>query len=153
MNAHITGSEIDYSMADVADLVAIRAMLSQNGLPHEDVSCHLPNIVVARREGGVVGTAALELYGTSALLRSVCVQQQYRSLGVATRLCDLASAQARKMGVTHLYLLTTTASRFFEARGFRRCARDSVPAPIAATQEFLTLCPASAICLSVQLSH
>lgn len=152
-NMRSNAPSFSYSMAQAGDLAAVHDLLSQNGLPHEDVDRHLPNMVLARDEGNLVGTAALELYGTHALLRSVCVRQQYRSLGVAKRLCGLASSHARNMGATHLYLLTTTAAQFFEARGFRHCPRDAVPTAIAATQEFRSLCPASAVCLSLQLSE
>ena len=152
MNAQVNSSSFSYSMAEPGDLAGIRALLSQYELPHEDVDPHLLNMIVAKKDAHLVGTAAVELHGTAALLRSVCVAQRCRSLGVATHLCDLVSAHAQSLGATHLYLLTTTAARFFEARGFSHCARDSVPADIRATTEFLGLCPASAACLVLQMS-
>ena len=84
------------------DLLSVCELLSESGLAHEDISLHLPHTAVAKIEGHLVGTAAIEPYGAAALLRSVCVQKQYRSLGVATRLCDLVSAYARNLGATHL---------------------------------------------------
>jgi amino-acid N-acetyltransferase len=49
-------------------------------------------------------------------------------------------------------VLTTTAERFCAARGFERIDRGDVPGPIAATAEFRTLCPASAVCLRLRVS-
>jgi N-acetylglutamate synthase-like GNAT family acetyltransferase len=50
--------------------------------------------------------------------------------------------------VRQFYLLTTTAEAFFARRGFRKIARQSVPAAIGDTREFKSLCPSSAICMT-----
>jgi N-acetylglutamate synthase-like GNAT family acetyltransferase len=54
----------------------------------------------------------------------------------------IADAEAR--GIRALYLLTTTAERYFPSFGFRPITRDEVPADIRATAEFQGACPASA---------
>ena len=151
MSTQMNSSAPDYSMAKATDLAAVVELLSQNGLPHEDISPHLTNMVVAKINGRLVGTAAVELHGNAALLRSVCVAKDHRVLGVASQLCELVCAHARNMGVTTLYLLTTTAEGFFGARGFRPSDRNLVPPAIRQTREFLSLCPASAACLKRQL--
>jgi amino-acid N-acetyltransferase len=58
---------------------------------------------------------------------------------------------AQSQGMAHLYLLTTTAVDFFVGQGYRRIARDAVPAPIQATEEFRSICPDSAVCLETTL--
>jgi amino-acid N-acetyltransferase len=54
----------------------------------------------------------------------------------------IADAEAR--GIRALYLLTTTAERYFPSFGFRPITRDAVPAEVRATVEFQSACPASA---------
>ena len=53
-------------------------------------------------------------------------------------------AEAGKLGLADVYLLTETAAPFFAALGFAPCAREAAPAEIAATRQFAELCPASA---------
>ena len=57
----------------------------------------------------------------------------------------IAAAQAR--GVTALYLLTTTATTFFQRVGYTAHDRANVPPSIAAATEFSSLCPDTADCL------
>jgi amino-acid N-acetyltransferase len=106
---------------------------------------------VARQDSEVVGTAALELYADGALLRSVAVepQQQGRRLGHA--LTEAALRLARDHGVDTVFLLTTTAERFFPKFGFEPIAREDVPASVRASIEFQSACPASAIVMRKRL--
>jgi amino-acid N-acetyltransferase len=52
--------------------------------------------------------------------------------------------EARARGARAIYLLTEASVDFFTGLGYAPCARDRVPAAIAATAEFAKLCPASA---------
>jgi amino-acid N-acetyltransferase len=71
----------------------------------------------------------LELFGSVALLRSLVVSERAR-------------------GVHTIYLLTTTAEKFFQRRGFARTDRASAPPAIRATREFAGICPASSAFMS-----
>lgn len=51
-----------------------------------------------------------------------------------------------------MYLLTTTAERYFPSLGFRVTPRDAVPDEIRATGEFKGACPASATVMCRPLS-
>jgi amino-acid N-acetyltransferase len=51
-------------------------------------------------------------------------------------------------GVRRWWLLTTTAEKFFAARGFVRIERSVAPAAIRGTGQFLGGCCASAVCLT-----
>jgi len=53
------------------ELPGILELLQEAGLPPDGLADHLSTTLVARQEGRVVGSAALELYGRAALLRSV----------------------------------------------------------------------------------
>ena len=56
-------------------------------------------------------------------------------------------ARARGLGITRLYLLTTTAQSWFRLLGFRSVLRDEVPEGIRGTEQFRTLCPSTAACM------
>ncbi|MEQ8534295.1 MAG: tyrosine protein phosphatase, partial [Imperialibacter sp.] len=52
---------------------------------------------------------------------------------------------AARNGITELYLLTTTASKFFERIGYKVADRNTAPDAIKNTSEFSDLCPSSAV--------
>lgn len=141
---------IETARAD--DAAAIRALLRQAGLPHEDFAAHLADFLVTRRGGIVVGAVGFERHGRDALLRSLVVTPALRGAGLGGRLVDQLSARARAAGLDRFYLLTTTAERFFGARGFAQVDRKTVPAAVAATPEFQGLCPASAVCMAREIA-
>jgi amino-acid N-acetyltransferase len=119
-------------------------LLVASGLPttglREDVACAF----VARRSGHVVGLAALEVYEDAALLRSVAVDQGDRGSGVARLLVERALAEAIARDLPAVYLLTTTAERYFPRFGFGIVPRDSVPTSVRQSIAFRSACPASA---------
>jgi amino-acid N-acetyltransferase len=57
------------------ELPQILELLDEIGPPQDGRECHLSTTLVARLEGRVVGSAAHELYGPAALLRSVAVRR------------------------------------------------------------------------------
>jgi amino-acid N-acetyltransferase len=136
------------SAAAPNDEAAIVALLREAELPHEDFAGHLAHFLVARREGTVVGAVGFERHGRSALLRSLVVAPALRGNGLGDQLVRRLAAVARRKKVERFYLLTTTAEAFFARRGFQKIARQAVPAAIAATREFNSLCPVSAVCMT-----
>lgn len=122
----------------------VAVLLRRAGLPSEGLEAHRATLLVARRGSQLVGCAALELYGTSALLRSVAVEESQRGAGLGIRLTQAALALGRRLGVERFYLLTDTAREFFPRFGFREIARDEVDPAVLVSEEFRSLCPASA---------
>ena len=139
---------IAISVAAPDDAAAIAALLRDAELPHEDFAGHLAHFLVARRAGAVVGAVGFERHGRSALLRSLVVAPALRGNGLGDQLVRRLAAVARRKKVERFYLLTTTAEAFFAERGFQKIARQAVPAAIAATREFNSLCPVSAVCMT-----
>jgi amino-acid N-acetyltransferase len=93
----------------------------------------------------------LELYGDVALLRSLVVARQARSNGAGAALTEAAERLAVESGVNIVYLLTTTAERFFSARGYQKIDRAQAPKAIQGTSQFSGLCPSSAVLMMKQL--
>ncbi len=139
--------------AKLADLPSIRALLAAAGLPGEDLApAHLDSFWVGHDAAGLLAVVGLEPRGRAALVRSLAVRADGRGQGIGAALLAHAEAQARAMGVEALYLLTTTAERFFATRGYAGTERDAAPPEIRATAEFAVLCPASAVCMSKRLA-
>ena len=86
---------VDLELAEAEDLDAVLALLSENDLPLDGLADHLGTLLVARRAGRVIGSAALELYPDGALLRSVVVQAASRSLRLGRALTDAALEEIR----------------------------------------------------------
>jgi len=66
-----------------------------------------------------------------------------RGTGLGSALVAHAESHARSEGISTLYLLTTTAERFFAARGYVAAERAAAPATIRDTREFADICPIS----------
>lgn len=130
--------------ATSADLPAVEELLVESGLPLDGVREALPTFVVAQAGDDLVGVAGLEVCRDNALLRSVAVRPEWRSHGVGRALVTRVIDDAESRGLHALYLLTTTAERYFPSFGFHEIVRDAVPDDVRATAEFRSACPASA---------
>jgi amino-acid N-acetyltransferase len=124
---------------------AIIALLSAEKLPTIDLPETLDNFIAAIEDAEVIGVAGLEIYGSFGLLRSVAVRSDFRSQGIAAKLLRRIDALASLKGITEIYLLTETASDYFERKTFRRIDRAEVPEELQQSSEFSHVCPQSAI--------
>jgi amino-acid N-acetyltransferase len=95
----------------------------------------------------VVGAVGLEFYGPDALLRSAVVSRELRGSGLGGVLIARLLAQAEARGVRGVYLLTTTAERYFPRFGFERIDRAEIPEAVRQSDEFREACPASAVAM------
>jgi nucleoside-diphosphate-sugar epimerase/N-acetylglutamate synthase-like GNAT family acetyltransferase len=137
--------------ARAADVPAIIRLLEENDLPVAGLTEHLVTTLVAQADVGLVGCAAVELYGAAGLLRSVAVDGARRGEGLGHRLTQAALDLAGAHGVNTVYLLTTTAGAFFPRFGFRQITRDQVNPAVQRSVEFTTACPASAVAMRADL--
>ena len=128
------------------------ALLASARLPTEDLTeAHCEHFFFSGSAKQPTGLVGLELFGDVALLRSLVVSEASRGKGEGAALLEHAERHARARGVRELYLLTTTAEKFFEKHGFVRAARDAAPAAISGTREFAGICPASSAFMSRRL--
>lgn len=137
--------QITIETAQPGDRTEILQLLERSGLPVDGILDHFGTALVARADGRVVGTAALEVYRDGALLRSVAVDEAVRGSGIGHRLTEAALELATQLKIPAVYLLTTTAERYFPKFAFREISRDQVPATVQESVEFRSACPASAI--------
>lgn len=126
------------------DAQDVLRLLEQNHLPIDGLRDHLATTLVARRGGHIVGSAALEVYPDGALLRSLAVAPEAQGRGLGHELTDAAIRMAEALHVPDIFLLTTTAERYFPKFGFERIARTDVPITVQTSIEFTSACPSSA---------
>lgn len=136
---------MEYAQATKSDLDKIQLLLKRYDLPASDCSPHLDNFITAKENGVLVAVGGFEHSGQHGLLRSFAVHQKYRGRGIAEHIFKALCERAATLGISGLYLLTTTASDYFERLGFTECAREDCPESIKQTKQFSELCPDSAI--------
>jgi amino-acid N-acetyltransferase len=119
-------------------------LLKKNNLPTEDIS-EATSLFVVEEDNSVIGTIALEYAGPEGLLRSLAVAEEHRQNGVGGELVSFIEAYGKRQGIKNLYLLTTTAEKFFAKRGYAVVERSSVSPFIQNSSEFASVCPSTAV--------
>ena len=145
-----------HMIQDQIALEKLQKFLQSNKLPHQDIQ----NVPAKERlflgyyddAGELIGSGGLELYGDSALLRSVAVKENVRGKELGKKIVDDLVRQAKNSQINNIFLLTETAKDFFTKKGFTIVSRDEVPANVRASSEFTDVCPTSAICMFYKLS-
>jgi amino-acid N-acetyltransferase len=138
------GQCVELRTATPADLPDVLSLLKRSNLPTAGVAEEFGQFLVAESGGTLVGVVGLELYGSSALLRSAAVDEGWRLSGVGRVLVERALDLARERGLEDVYLLTTSADQYFPRFGFVCVERDNVAAGVRSSLEFTSACPESA---------
>ncbi|HFJ0421571.1 TPA: arsenic resistance N-acetyltransferase ArsN2 [Pseudomonas aeruginosa] len=134
MDTPIAGSDTSFITA-----------LQEAGLPTDDLtepgrSFFAYDTVTGER----VGYGGFECMGRDVLVRSLVVLPHVRQRGLGVGMLALLLRRAFDKGGREAWLLTSTASPFFERAGFKQVERSSAPPAILATRQAVSLCPASA---------
>lgn len=137
--------------ATTADLSAVENLLRASDLPTDGVREHFSSFVVADDDGAIAGAIGLEKYGSVALLRSAVVAPDHRGTGIGRLLVEQLLERAEETGIDQLYLLTTTAEKYFPRFGFTRVTRSDVPSAVKASAEFRGACPDTAAVMTRHL--
>jgi amino-acid N-acetyltransferase len=136
---------IDIEPARPEDVDDVLRLLSGHQLPPDGLRDHVGTLLVARQDGRIVGSVALEMYADSALLRSVAVAPTLQRQQLGRGLTEAAIRLAQDRRVPAIYLLTTTAADYFPRFGFERITRADVPTGVQQSVEFTSACPSTAI--------
>jgi len=122
----------------------ILSLLNDVDLPGEGVKNHISNFLTLKGDDGPDvapwGCVGLEIYGDSALLRSLAIAPECQGKGLGTVLTEAIIDNARDKGINTLFLLTDTAEDFFRRFGFRIVERELVPEDVRTSIEFTKLC-------------
>jgi amino-acid N-acetyltransferase len=141
--------EISYRKAYVSETDAIRSLLEKSELPTESLGRNTTEFFVAESAGRIVGVAGFEFYGNDALLRSVAIPADLQNRGIGSRMVDWMLAHAKSRGTRRIVLLTDTAKKFFERKGFEVTDRSAIRnEAMTSSSEFTHACPVSAVCMT-----
>ncbi len=136
-----------------ADYDTVARLLESASLPTLGVADHFSNFLVVENSNGIVGAIGLEVYDDVGLLRSAVVDASMQNKGVGSLLYENLLRHAKTLGVRRLILLTNTAEKYFEKKGFRRIDQNSVTGPIRQSAEFSGACPSHAACMELILKE
>jgi protein-tyrosine-phosphatase/N-acetylglutamate synthase-like GNAT family acetyltransferase len=144
--------------ATIDDRMAIESLLADANLPLDGLdqlgADKFPEGFAVARVAGqreIVGTAGIERWGMSSLLRSVAVARPHRGNHIGEALVADRVGYARNHGVEELYVLTQGEERFFERSGFTKRDRANLPKEIRkSTQVTLPAC-STAVAMSRKL--
>ncbi len=95
----------------------------------------------------------MERFGAAGLLRSIAVAPDRRGAGIGPMIVGYLEERARTSGFSELVLLTQTAKDFFEWQGYRVIERTQAPASVQHSEEFRSLCPSSAFCMTKRMTE
>jgi amino-acid N-acetyltransferase len=90
---------------------------------------------VAEIDGVLVGCCALYPYDSSRTAELACLavhpgyRQQAESGGLGTTLVKRMETEARRLGLTSLFVLTTQTGAWFQEQGFHEAQVDDLPTP------------------------
>lgn len=128
-------------------LAELSFALRHERLPDADLLGTEKRFFCASVQGAIVGYVGLERHGREAILRSAVIFPHARRHGYGRAMVEQLLRVAANDKVERVWLLTTSAPRFFARVGFASVDRAAVPPAIAASAEFAGLCPETAACM------
>lgn len=137
--------------ATSGDLVQMKQILVLNKLSPDGIEQQIEHFLVAESDSPVVGTAGLERFDTTGLLRSVAVLPEHQNSGIGNRLVTAILRYAKQLELLEVVLFTETAATFFERRGFQRVDRSQITGAVRSSNQFTIACPASATAMRKHL--
>lgn len=128
----------------------VKAILKEADLSTAGVDEHFSNFMVLERDGCVIGTAGLEIYGDVAILRSVAILPEFRRQGMGDGLVRAMINFADRRNIKQIYLFTQTARKFFEKFGFKAIPRECIDERCRSSGE-AGLSPTSATAMALDI--
>lgn len=125
-------------------------LLQESGLPFNDVTANT-DLYVLNEEDKFLALVGLETYENAGLIRSLTVSPALRNKGVGSDMVDFIEREAKRKQIENLYLLTTTASPFFQKKGYQTISREIVPEQIRNSSQFSSICPSTAVLMHKKL--
>jgi len=140
--------------ANKIDLPEINQLLKAADLPLVDPEEFTNYFYKSTDQENKVNSAiGLEIYENYGLLRSMVVDPNYRNKGIAGILIDQVVKSATDIGLHEIYLLTSTAEKYFLKKGFEVKNREHCPAEIKGSKEYSSICPSSSSLMSKKISN
>lgn len=128
-------SQVSIVPAKVGDALILEAFLKpffRNGelllIPEERLKRYLGRFLLAKQGSArILGSIGLFEWGRDlSEVRAFAVDPKFRGMGLGSALLERAVAKARALGKKGVFALTYK-KEFFEAKGFREVAKESLP--------------------------
>jgi amino-acid N-acetyltransferase len=145
-------NQVTFRQAQDADWPVMAGLLSGTGLQLVGAREHLRQFLVVLDEDGLFGCAGLELYGDTALLRSVAVAEPERGKGHGQMLVEKLLLKAQQDGVKTVIVLAHETEGFFRKFDFEEVRFDRLPAAIQDSMEFKFAKPDSTTAMLLNLA-
>lgn len=100
------------------DVPTLAALIVHGNLPPLFIQEFVEGFLVVEHEGELIGCGGNEIYGQSAVIRSVVVHERARGTGLGGEIARLLMDDARSFGARDLYLFTLDAHEFWLRIGF-----------------------------------
>ncbi|MEO8456793.1 MAG: GNAT family N-acetyltransferase [Chloroflexota bacterium] len=110
------------------EVAEISNLITSEGMPAIEVDHWIDGFWVLDDGEKLVACAGVEIYGETAMLRSVMVAAWLRGTGEGIRLINRSLDYAREKGAKRCYLFTMTAQAWFPRFGFAECSLDDFEA-------------------------
>jgi len=131
---------------------AIKKLLDDNNLPTTDIYQDNIQLFIGLIDDKIMSVIGLEKYKNVGLLRSLAVTDLFKNQQVGSRLIRHIVDLCASEHIDKIYLLTTTAEKYFVKFGFTKIERIEAPDILKQTREFKDICPVSAVLMYKSLN-
>ena len=111
-------------------MALIKPLMADGTLAHrteQDLEREIDNFYIIEREGSVIRSASLQIYGDTAELGCLAVHPDFRASGKASDMLNHLIKVARQKQCTKLFGLSTRTGDWFIEQGFIEDTTDSLP--------------------------
>ena len=137
---------------DYKNINSIISLLEENDLPVSDIHSGI-TFFVEKQDNKVIAVGGLESAGDDAIIRSIAVSDNYKSQGFGSAITRHLINHAKINGIKDIYLLTTTAEKFFPRYGFKKIDRQVIPVNIKNSTQYKDVCPDSAVVMKLDFTR
>jgi amino-acid N-acetyltransferase len=121
------------SIEDVGGILELLEPLENEGIlvrrSRELLEMEIDHFTVVERDGMIIACAALYPFSEDGLGELAClaVREEYRDEGRGDALLEYIEQQARELGISRLFVLTTRTAHWFQERGFEAASLKELP--------------------------
>lgn len=121
------------TIEDVGGILELIQPLEEQGVlvrrSREKLEMEIDDYLISVRDGAVIACAALHRYPDESVAELAClvVNDDYRKSGKGRELLTKLEQDAKKQGITRLFVLTTQATHWFLELGFEKASIDDLP--------------------------
>lgn len=132
------------NIVEISDKTDLIKLLEKENLPTSDIELNeIKRFFGVYINNNIIGAVGLEIYKDTSLLRSLVINSSYRGKGLGKKLIYFAEDFVKEKKIKNIFLLTSTAEKFFLNQNYKIIERSEAPKDIKSTSQFSSLCPSS----------